>query len=84
MTKASLCGIIVLGGRNNFFGCFRKECVIGVEIGFAVQCTAVKCIRISRDFKDKASFSIERTCRHRDADCPYEGKRKVDAIPKGK
>ncbi len=34
-------------------------------------CTAVKCIRQSRDKSDTAAYTIERTCHNKDGNCPF-------------
>lgn len=33
-------------------------------------CSAVKCVRRSKDFKDITGFTIEHSCPHRDSTCP--------------
>lgn len=42
-------------------------------------CSAVKCVRRSKDFKTLAGFEIERSCPHKDSNCP-EAKSYTDRV----
>lgn len=41
-------------------------------------CPAHRCIRISRDFKDRSTFAIERTCLYKDSTCPHKKNKNKD------